>query len=52
MIQAPVRYDEMDEKRTTERVLKRMTDPEQIEKRKLEKEEQEMNEEQSKRIGL
>lgn len=52
MIQAPERYDEMDERKTTERVLARMTDPEQIEKRRLEKEEKQMNEVQAKRIGL
>lgn len=49
---APERYDEMDERRTTERVLKRMTDPEQIEKRRLEREDDEMNNIASQRIGL
>lgn len=42
----------MDPDRTTERVLNRMTDPEQIEKRRLEKEEGEMNDLTSQRIGL
>ena len=48
----PVRYDEMDSRRTTERVLERMTNPEILAKKALEKEEKEMNEVQSKRIGL
>lgn len=48
----PVRYDEMDENRTTMRVIKRMTDPEQIEIRRQHKEEVEMNAAQVKRIGL
>lgn len=47
-----VRFDEMDEQRTTARVLHRMTDPEQIELRKLEKEENEMNTLQATRIAL
>lgn len=47
-----VRFDEMDERRTTARVLHRMTDPEQIELRNLEKEENEMNAIQANKIGL
>lgn len=45
-------YDEMDENRTTERILHKMTDPEEIEKRKQKKQEEEMNEEQKKRFSL
>lgn len=52
MSEVPIRYDEMDERQTTERVLHRMTDPIQIEKRRHAKEEREMNDIQAKRIGL
>lgn len=47
-----VRYDEMDSNRTTARILDKMTNPELIAKRKIEKEEKEMNEIQAQRIGL
>lgn len=52
MSEAPVRYDEMEQNKTTARILHRMTDPEDIQKRKLVKEEKEMNELQANRIGL
>lgn len=42
----------MDSSRTTERILRRMTDPEYQEKRRLEREDDEMNNIASQRIGL
>lgn len=52
MRNAPERYDELDENRTTARILHRMTDPEQIELRKLAKEEEEINNTIRKRIAV
>ena len=44
--------NDMDERVTTEMIIRRMTDPVLIEKRKQEKEENELNDIQAKRIGL
>lgn len=48
----PERYDEMEEIKTTERILKRMTDPEEQEKIKIKKEEEQEIKLQEKRLGL
>lgn len=49
----PETYDEVEDvNRTTERILKRMTDPKEQEKRKIKKEEKESRENTIKRLAL